>query len=179
MAALDKSKALQVQRASAIPGKLPVSSAALPSTGFENPPPLALLFKPFQFLKCLDLKPIGQGLDCVSFHSGWELVEWKPKLHVLESNYFEILEICEEFEEKKHLEVFGPQIELDLSNPSDMGEPAVEVAGVAPTVVEEVEEESSVEVLEARAFVEKETRDQAVRIGVEPILASVEMEIGE
>jgi len=42
------------------------------------------------------------------FHSGWALVEWKPKLSVLESNYAEILEIYEEIEEEEHLEVFGP-----------------------------------------------------------------------
>jgi len=47
MAALDKSKALQEQQVSAISGNLPVPSIALPGTGFENPPPLALLFKPF------------------------------------------------------------------------------------------------------------------------------------
>jgi len=74
---------------------------------------------------------------------------------VLESNYSEILEICDEIEEEEHLEVFGPQIELNLSNPTDIGEPPVEDAGVAPTVVVEVEEESSVEVLEARASVEE------------------------
>ena len=94
MAALDRTEALQTQRVSAIPGGLPVLSATLPGIGFENLPPLALLFKPFQFLKCLDLKPVELGLDCVPFHSGWELVEWRPKLHILESNCVEILEIC-------------------------------------------------------------------------------------
>jgi len=83
------------------------------------------------------------------------LVEWKSELHVLESNYVKILEICEEMEEKEHLKVFGPQIELDLSNPTDIGEPPIEDAGVAPTVVVEVEEGSSVEVLEARTSVEE------------------------
>ena len=77
-------------------------------TGFENPPPLAISFKPFQFLKCLGLKLVGQGLESMPFHSGWALVEWKPKLSVLESNYAEILEIYEEIEEEEHLEVFGP-----------------------------------------------------------------------
>jgi len=48
----------------------PVRSASLPGTGFKNPPPLAILFKPFQFLKCLGLKSVGLGLDCVPFHSG-------------------------------------------------------------------------------------------------------------
>ena len=50
----------------------------------------------------------------------------------------EILEICDEVEEKE-LEVFGLQIELDLREGSsihDLGEPPVEVAGEAPAVVE-------------------------------------------
>ena len=84
---------------------------------------------------------------------------------------------CEEIEEEEHLEVFGPRIELNLENPSDMGEPPVEVAGVAPTVVV-VEEESSVEVLEASASMEKEMGDQTVRIGDEPVRATVEEKTG-
>ena len=76
-------------------------------------------------------------------------------MHVVESDYFEILEICDEVEEEEHLEVFEPQIELNLENPSDMGESTVEVARVAPTAVVEVEEESSVEVLEVSASVKK------------------------
>jgi len=96
---------------------------------------------------------------------------------VLESNYTEILEIYEEIEKEEQLEVFGPQIELSLENPSNMGEPAVEVAGVAPTIVV-VEEESSVEVLEASASVEKETEDQAVRTGDELVLEVVKEKTG-
>jgi len=53
-----------------------------------------------------------------------------------------------------------------------MGEPAVEIAGVAPIVVV-VEEESSVEVLEASASVEKETQDKAGRTRDEPVLEVV------
>jgi len=115
----------------------------------------------------------------VPFHSGWELVEWRPKLVDLGACSVEILEICEEIEEEEHLEVFGPQIEIDLGNPTDVGEPPVEVAGVAPTVVVEVEEESFVEVLEARASVEKEMGDQAVGTGDEPVFESVEKNMGE
>jgi len=48
---------------------------------------------------------------------------------------------------------------------------------VAPTVVV-VEEESSVEVLEASASVEKEMGDQAVGTGDEPVLATVEERTG-
>jgi len=140
-----------------------VLNAGLPGTGFENPHPLAILFKSFQFLKFMDLKSVGLGLNCVPFHSGWELVEWKSELSVLESNYVEILEICDEIEKEEHLEVFGPQIELNLENPSDMGGPAVEVVGVAPTVVV-VKEESSVEVLEVSTSVEKETEDQGMSL---------------
>jgi len=108
------------------------------------------------------------------------LVEWKPELLVLESNYVEILEVCEEIEELEQLEVFGPQIELDPSKgPSiqNLGEPPVEVARMAPTVVV-VEEEYSVEVLEASASVEMEMRDQAIGTGDESVLETVEKRIG-
>jgi len=97
---------------------------------------------------------------------------------VLESNYTEILEICGEIEEEEQLEVFGPQIELNFKNSTDVGEPPIEVTGVAPTVVVEVEEESSMEVLEARASVEKEMGDQAVGTGDEPVLETVEERTG-
>ena len=53
---------------------------------------------------------------------------------------------------------FGLQIELNLENPTELGKPPVEVAGVAPTAVVEVEEESSVEVL---ASVEKKLLRQS------------------
>jgi len=130
---------------------------------------------------------------------------WRLNLHAVETNYLEILEICDGVEDEEHLEVFGPQIELSLENSSDMGEPAVEVAEVPPTTVVEVEEKSSVEVLEASASVEK-VGDQAVRTvdetahgtmdertgaepvlmdmdevrtGVEPVLETVEKKLGE
>ena len=69
-----------------------------------------------------------------------------------------ILKICEEVEIEDSIEVFGPQIDLILENPTELDKPLVEVAGVAPTTVVEVEEESSVEVL---AFVEKMMGEQA------------------
>ena len=59
-----------------------------------------------------------------------------------------------------------------------MSEPPVEVAGVAPTVVVEVEEESSMEVVEARASVEREMGDQAVRIGDKPVHEIMEERTG-
>jgi len=105
------------------------------------------------------------------------LVEWKLAFSVLESNYSEILEICEEIEVEEQLEVFGPKIELSLANPTDMGNPPVEAAKVAPTVVIEVEEESSVEILESRAFVEKMMGDQAEGTGNGPVLESAEKEL--
>jgi len=127
----------------------------MPGTEFETLPPLAISSNLLQFLKCMDLKSVGIGLDCVPFHSGWELVKWAPKSVELGENYVEIFEICDVVKEEEPLEVFGPQIELNLENPTDVGEPPVEVAEVASTVVVEVEEESSMEVLEARTSIEK------------------------
>jgi len=49
MTALNQTKELQTRHDSAIFDSLPMSSAALPGIGFENPPPLAILFKPFNF----------------------------------------------------------------------------------------------------------------------------------
>jgi len=72
---------------------------------------------------------------------------------------------------KDQLEVFGPQIELNVSNPTDMGEPPVEATGVAPTMVVKVEEEFSVE------FVEKKEGDQAKGTGSELVLDFVENEL--
>ena len=86
------------------------------------------------------------------------MVEWKPKFTVLELHAVKILKICEVVEVDNSVEVFGPLIELDLGEGSsihDVGEPSVEDAGMAPTVVVEVEEESSVEVSEASTSVEK------------------------
>jgi len=100
-------------------------------------------------------------------------------LSELELHVVELLKICDEVEEEEPLEVFGPQIELNLSNPTDMGEPPVEAAGVVPTVVVEVEEESSVEIIEAKASIEKMVRDQAEGTGSTPVLASAEKELGD
>jgi len=47
MAAQSETGKLQRRCPTAISGGLPVLNAALPGTGFENPPPLAILFKPF------------------------------------------------------------------------------------------------------------------------------------
>jgi len=42
----------------------------------------------------------------------------------------EIEKICDEIEVEDSIEDFGPQIELNLKNPEDLGEPPVKVAGV-------------------------------------------------
>ena len=112
----------------------------------------------------------------MSFHSGWELVEWRPKLIDLGVNYVEILEICDEIE-KKELEVFGPQIELNLENPSDLGEPPVVVAREAPIVVEIVDEpsEEGKAVKEIRTGAEPVHVDaEEIRTGAEPVHMDVE-----
>jgi len=103
------------------------------------------------------------------------LVVWEPSLSDLELHDVRILEICEEVEIEDSIEVFGPQIELNLENPTELGKPLVEVTGVAPSAVVEVEEESSVEVL---ASVEKKMGDQAEGTGSEPVLEAAEMKLG-
>jgi len=97
----------------------------------------------------------------------------------LELHGVRISEISEEIEVEEQLEVFGPQIELNLSNPTDLGKPPVEVAGVAPTAVVDVEEESSVEVLEARASVEKKEEDQGVSLFLNPLRRGWEISLSE
>jgi len=98
---------LQLRRSTAPSGEFPAQRALQSGTGFETLPPLAIKFKPFKFLKSLGLKSVGLGLAYVLFHSGWELVEWRPKLVELGVGPVEILETCDEVEEKE-LEVFGP-----------------------------------------------------------------------
>jgi len=56
-----------------------------------------------------------------------------------------------------------------------LDKPPIEVARVAPTVVVEVEEESSVEVL---ASVGKKMGDQAEETGSEPVLEAAETRVG-
>ena len=111
--------------------------------GFEHLPPLAISTNLLKFLKCMDLKSVGLGLESVPLHFGWDIVEWNLKLSRkpidLRENLVKIVEICDEVEEKEP-EVFGPLIELNLENPSDRGEPPVEVGEEAPTVVEIADE---------------------------------------
>jgi len=69
------------------------------------------------------------------------------------------LGICDEVEEKE-LEVFRPQIELDLGEGSSIfecGEPPVEAAGEAPIMVEIIDESS------------EEGMDVEERTGAEPV----------
>jgi len=49
--------------------------------GFESLPPLPIVYVPFRFLKGLDLKLVGMGLNAVASSFGWELVEWKTLVH--------------------------------------------------------------------------------------------------
>jgi len=62
--------ALEVRRSSAATSAIPAFGPVLPGTGFETLPPLAVLFKPFQFLKSLCLKSVGLGLDSIPFSYG-------------------------------------------------------------------------------------------------------------
>ena len=97
---------------------------------------------------------------------------WKPYLSVSELLEYEFEKICDEIEAEESIEDFGPQIELNLENPEDLGEPPVEVVGVAPTEVIEVEEEDSfVEFLAS----EKEMKgDQADGTGAVPVPEAAE-----
>ena len=112
MAALDRTTALQAQQTFAISGAIPIFGPALPGTGFETLSPLAILFKPFQFLRSLSLKSVGLGFNCIPFHSGWKLVEWRPKVSELELHVDEVLKICDEVKEEEPLEVFGLKLNL-------------------------------------------------------------------
>jgi len=108
MAASGKSSALQARRSSAISGASPAFGPALPGTGFETLPPLAISLNWFKFLKSVGLRSVVLGLESIPFHSGWDLVVWKRSLSGLESEFSEILEICEEVELEDSIEVFGP-----------------------------------------------------------------------
>jgi len=103
MAALIKSTGFQSQRSSATSGALPAFGTTLPGTGFETLPSLALSSNLLKFLKSLSLISVGLGLECVPFHSGWELVEWRPNLSDLELHAVEVLKICEEALQEKRL----------------------------------------------------------------------------
>ena len=167
MPASGEGSALQVRRSAAIPGTLPVFGPALPGTGFETTPPLSIVYKPFHFVKSICMKSVGLGLECVPFHGGWELVEWKPVLTLSEVIEIEFDQICVEIEEEESVPFVGPQIELDLGEGSSIHDdlPAVEVPGVVPTV--EIEEEDSLVEL---VISEREMKsDQAEGTGGEPV----------
>ena len=83
----------------------------------------------------LCLKSVGLGFDSVPFHSGWELVVWEPNLSEFDLLVGDLMEICGGSVENETLDVCGPQIELSVENPTDLGEPPVEVPGAVPTVV--------------------------------------------
>ena len=64
---------------------------------------------------------------------------WRLKLGVSELHASEFVEIYKEIEVENSIEVFGPQIDLDLGKGSSIYdvEPLVEVPGVVLTVVVE------------------------------------------
>jgi len=92
--------ALQVWWSSALTGSLPAFGPALPGTGFETLPPLAISTGLFKFLRCLGLSSVGLGLECVPFHAGWVLVEWRPSMSVSDWVEAEFERICVEIEEE-------------------------------------------------------------------------------
>jgi len=47
------------------------------------------------------MKSFGLEINCVPFHGGWELVEWKPTLTLSEVIEMEFEQICEEIEEEE------------------------------------------------------------------------------
>ena len=143
--------ALQVRRTSALSGATPAFGPALPGTGFETLPPLAISSNLFKFLKCLGLESVGLSLDCVPFHAGWELVVWKPYLSMSEWIEFEFEKIYDKIEAEDSIEV----VELP-----------VEVPGVVPTVVVKEEEDSSVD---------KKEEDQMEGTGAEPVPETAEI----
>ena len=147
-------------------------------------------------MKSVCIKSVGLGLDCVPFHGGWELVEWKPTLTLSEVIEMEFDQTCAEIEEEERVELgisklveicdkieiegpcefVGPQIELDLGEGSSIfeDEPAVEVPREVPTVVVD-EEDSSVEFVVSG----KETKaDQAEGVGVEPVPEDAQINLG-
>ena len=85
---------LQVQKSPARPNASPAFGPELPGTGFESLPPLEISTELFRFLRCLGLKSVGLSLDCVPFHGGWELVEWKPAMTVSDQIEMKLPSLC-------------------------------------------------------------------------------------
>jgi len=85
----------------------------------------------------------------------------------IESHVSALLEICDEVEIEDPIEVFGPQIVLDLGEGSSIhdDEPTVEVPGVVPTVKIE-EGDSFVKII---ISAEEMKKDQAEGTGTEPV----------
>ena len=54
--------------------------AFLKGMGFKSLPPLSIISKIFGFLKCVNLRSVGLGLNEIPFEFGWDLVVWKPVL---------------------------------------------------------------------------------------------------
>jgi len=89
--------------------------------GFESLSPLSIATLPFKFLKSLDLKSFGKGLNDVPSSFAWELVEWKPIVHQFRAEIGmkpaeDFVEVCEvvEFEDDTSEEGFRQKIDLNL-----------------------------------------------------------------
>ena len=99
----------------ALSGEFPACRAPQSGTGFETSPPLAISSSVFQFLKGLNLKLVGPGLESVPFQFGWDLVEWNLKLDEnsveLGVKLDEFVKICDEVEEEQP-EVVGLKLNL-------------------------------------------------------------------
>ena len=92
-------------------GEFPAPQALSSGTGFETLPSLAISTNLLKFLKSMNLKSVGLGLENVPLHFGWNIVEWNPKLSQkpvdLWENLVKIVEICDDVEEEGP-EVSGP-----------------------------------------------------------------------
>ena len=92
-------------RSSANSSAQPAYGPQLPGTGFEFLPPLTISTGLFRFLRCLGLRSVGLSLDCVPFHGGWELVEWRPAMTISDHIGMEFDLLCAEIEEEERVEL--------------------------------------------------------------------------
>ena len=170
-----ESQALQLRLSPTTTGARPAFILAIPGTGFETLPPLAIPTGVFRFLKSLELKSVGLGLTDVPFHGGWKLVEWRPTLVEPEWIRVEIDRICGEIEVE---EESGAQIDQNLGVESSMPdvEPPVEVPRMMSTVVVEEEEDNFLIVTYVSG--EKMTANQAEGTGT-PVSEEAKEKKGE
>jgi len=101
----------------------------LEGKGPEISPPLPIIYKPFGFLKSINLSSVGLGLNEIPFKFGWDLVVWKPV--VVQSEPNGVLGPSE-----AHVEVVDA---LDDSSPFEGDSDSVMVATRAEPVSEQGE----------------------------------------